>query len=329
MAVMAQTPGGAVNPAKKSLLALVAAACGELGLAAPNSIVGNTDQQAIQLLALANREGQQSFQEGTDIEGWQMLRKEYVFNIQSTGLISVNLAQNSNVINFNAVPAITPQIGWVVSNSGSSYAGAFPYPTKITAINSPTQVVVSNVSSVTSSNTSVAFGQDTYSFPSDVDHLIPQTMWDRSFRWQLLGPMSPQEWQVLKSGISPTGPRRRFRVIDGSFVVDPVPYDNNQIVYEYYSNAWVQDGISLSLKTSFQTDTDIYLLDDDTMILGIIWRFRRAKGLDYDQEYQSWRTSLDRYKARQATARTLPINAEATGVRLLNNMNVPDTGFGS
>jgi hypothetical protein len=242
-----------VNQNHATLLQLMQQACSELGLAAPVTVVGNPDLQVAQLLALAKREGEETMARGVAIGGWQMLRKEYVFNM---------------------VP-----------------------------------------------------GQDTYPLPADIDHLCPQTFWDRSARWQLLGPLSPQEWQVLKSGISPTGPRRRFRIMAGQFVVDPVPSDTNQIALEYYSANWCQSAALVGQRT-WSKDTDSYLLDDNTMVLGIIWRFRRAKGLDYAAEQQDWQRCVDRALARQAGSRTLSLNATSGNAFLLSNANVPDTGFG-
>lgn len=174
---------------------------------------------------------------------------------------------------------------------------------------------------------SLVTGQDTYPIPADADHLCEQTAWDRTFRWQLQGPLSPQEWQVLKSGISPTGPRRRFRIIGGAFTVDPVPSSAGQLVYEYYSSNWCQSAAGVG-QNQWKADTDTYLLDDDSLMLGIIWRFRRAKGLDYDTERQEWQNCVDRALARQASARTLSLNTTSSDLNLLTNANVPDTGFG-
>jgi hypothetical protein len=242
-----------VNQNHASLLQLVQQACSELGLAAPSTVIGNPDTQVAQILALAKREGQETMARGVATGGWQLLRKEYVFNLTA--------------------------------------------------------------------------GQDTYPLPADIDHLCPQTFWDRSFRWQLLGPLSPQEWQVLKSGISPTGPRRRFRIFGGAFVVDPVPSDTNQLVLEYFSANWCQSSTGTGQRT-WSKDTDTYLLDDDSMVLGIIWRFRRARGLDYDTEKKDWQDCVDRVLARQAGSRTLSLNTTDSGIQMLNHSNVPDTGYG-
>jgi hypothetical protein len=328
MTIILQLPGNAPAPSKLTLLQMVQQACAELGLLQPSTLFGNSDQQAVQLLALAQREGLETFKMTTRDYGWQALRKEYLFNVQSTGIQTVSYTKGSNVINFVTVPSIAPQIGWVISNSGGSNATDFTYPTYVTAINSSTQIVVSTTAANTNTSASMAIGQEAYALPSDYEHMIVQTQWDRGFRWQLLGPLDAQEWQVLKSGISPTGPRRRFRIMNNQLFIDPIPYDTNQLVLEYYSNAWCQSSAAQP-QAKWQADTDYYVLDDDTFMLGINWRFRMAKGLDYSEEHQMWLDSINRFKARQASVRNLPVNAQQTGVRLLSNSQVPDTGYGS
>lgn len=72
-----------------SLLSIITNACGELSLRAPTSVVGSTDLQVLQLLALANREG-------NDLSSrypWQAMRAEFTF------------ATLNQVIQTNLVPA--------------------------------------------------------------------------------------------------------------------------------------------------------------------------------------------------------------------------------
>lgn len=328
MTIVVQFPGNTTNVYKLTLLQMIQQACSELGLLQPTTIFGNSDQQIIQLLGLAQREGFETFKMTTRDYGWEALRKEYLFNVQSTGIQTVSYTQGSPIINFVTTPSIAPQVGWVISNSGGSNATDFIYPTYVVAINSPTQIVVSNTAKNTNNSASMAIGQEAYALPTDYEHMIVQTQWDRGFRWQLLGPLDAQEWQVLKSGISPTGPRRRFRIMNNLLYIDPIPYDTNQLVLEYYSNNWCQNNAGQT-QALWQNDTDTYILDDDTFILGLIWRFRMAKGLDYSEERQMWLDSINRFKARQASVRNLPVNAQQTGVRLLSNAQVPDTGYGS
>src|SRR6185369_1139023 len=122
---------------------------------------------------------------------------------------------------------------------------------------------------------------------------VNATQWDRNFRWPMLGPLSPVEWQVIVSGISPIGPRIRFRIVDSKMEIQPLPgtAQTDQIAYEYVSNAWctASDGtpnVASGGVCKFAADTDLYLWPEDTLKFGIKWRFLRAKGLDYSQELQ-------------------------------------------
>lgn len=175
-------------------------------------------------------------------------------------------------------------------------------------------------------------GQEAYAVPSDVDHFITNTWWDVAYKWQLAGPLSPQEWDVLKYGISPAGPRKRFRILGGQLNIDPIPGSADEgltAVAEYISNAWCQSAAS-ALQTKWTADTDTYLLDDDTMVMGVKWRFLRAKGLDYDEEKDQWWAQIQQAQAKDGADRYLPTNAQARNdVNLLTSDQVPDTGFGT
>lgn len=330
MAVMSSTTGTTPNAAKLSLIQMVTQACSEIGLPAPTSVIGNGDQQITQLLALANREARETFQEGTAIGGWQSLRARYRFNLQSTGIINISTSTVGGVttVTMLQVPVTAPAVGWYVSNGGGSNSGVFLPGTSIITIVNSTQFIVSQPVTTDRTSVPVAFGLPNYPFPTDVDHLTPSTFWDVGQRWQLEGPLSPQDWQALKNGIIATGPRRRYRVMDGQFFIDPVPADNNQLEYEYYSYNWAMSNIGATQST-FLADTDVYLLDDDTMILGLIWRFRRAKGLDYDQEYSTWQNAVDRFKSRQASAGSLLMNRSVyDSPPFIGWANIPDSGYG-
>ena len=188
---------------------------------------------------------------------------------------------------------------------------------------------MSSNATISTSNMSIAFGQESYVLPADYDYMITGTQWDRGFRWQIYGPLTPQEWQVLKSGLSPTGPRRRFRLMQGKFFLDPIPYDSNSLVFEYYSLAFALDATGLIPKNLFTQDADTYVLPDDLLIQGLIWRFRRAKGLDYAEERKSYEDAMARELARDTSSQALQLDVAVPDVRLLTSSQIPDTGFGT
>ena len=311
--------------AGKSLLLMVQTAYNELALTSPSSVIGNTDQQVTQFLALANREGQDVYQIGARPGGWQALVKT---NVITTAAITTATTGNTT-LGSAVITNISPNTTGIVASTWCVSGTGITYPARVLSVDSSSQVTMDCPATATGTAVALKFGQDTYAMPSDFDHFITQTQWDSPYRWQLLGPLSAQEWEVLKRGISPTGPRRRFRIIGNNFMIDPVPTDStSRETFEYFSNAWCQSATGTP-QTAFSADTDTYALDSDLMILGIKWRFLRAKGLDYSEEREQWQRRLDRLGARDGGERDLPLNASAEGIRLLNSQNCPDTGFGS
>lgn len=177
--------------------------------------------------------------------------------------------------------------------------------------------------------TSVA-DQENYAFPSDLQYFVNTTAWDRAQNWPMRGPVSPQEWQVLKSGtIGSIGPRRRFRIMEGEIYFDPAPEENGQAyVIEYYSDTWCESSGGTAQRV-WAADTDVPLLPDDCFILGLMWRFRRAKGLDYAEEAAMYEDLVSRELGRSGMAPVVDLTGSQTGVRFLNEDNIPDTGYGT
>lgn len=315
-----------------SLLTIITTAAGELGLpnaAQATSVIGNTDTTISQLLALANREGKEFAAIGGQWSGWPELRKQYTFTMVTAGTFNgITTVEGSNQLRgFSTVSGIGLNYG---VSGGSILTGA-----QVMAVDPIGLTVTLDTPAQSSvSGQSFTFGQIAYALPSDLAFFIPQTEWDRNFRWQMLGPISPQEWQTIVSGISPVGPRIRFRVMGNQFYINPPPgaTQTDLLAFEYITNCWCSPnpGAYPPTQTVWTTDTDIYAWPEDTMILGIKWRFKAAKGLDYSEEKDTWQNAVDRQIARSGTVRTLPLNAcGSDSIHLLGAANIPDTGFGA
>jgi len=172
--------------------------------------------------------------------------------------------------------------------------------------------------------------QETYPLPSDFQYFLSQTIWDSNYRWQLLGPLDEQEWNVLKYGLSPTGPRVRFKIANNLIYLNPIPAAGvtDTIAYSYLSNGWCKSSGGTA-QTEWLADTDTYALNEECFVLGLKWRWLRSKGLSYDEEKDTYARAAERALSRSGGTRAIPLNASGDGLRLLNNSNVPDTGFGS
>ncbi len=323
-----------------TLLSVVQQAMGEIGLTPPSSVVGNTDVMVTKALALANRSGIDLRDADLAAGYWPVLRKQYLFNMVGIGVFSGTFTPGSNVITgITGTNLAGVGVGWQIS---SEYV---LNDTMVVSVNSGAgTVTMSQNANLTTTqgaqiDTSIAFGQEAYPWPADVNALIPQTGWDRNFRWQLLGPVDAQEWQVLKSGISPVGPRLRFRIMENAIYLNPSPYVPtgasspiaDLIVFEYGSTWWVANAANPTVgsQTSYQADSDVALIPEDGIILSLKWRLLKANGEAYADELVDYTDFTDRMAGRTTPARNLPLNARASGIRLLNSQNVPDTGFGS
>ena len=165
-------------------------------------------------------------------------------------------------------------------------------------------------------------------------------MWDRTNRWELLGPDSPQMDQWHRSGIVVTGPRRHFRQLGAggtsneslnNFRIWPPPIEiiaPLQLVFEYLSNAAVNSlgqGINYALK--FTNDADTTLLDEQALIMGIKWMFWEIKGFGSYATLQSrWVDYVDRLAARDGAAPTLSVVKRVNPI-FLSSSNVQDGFF--
>jgi hypothetical protein len=307
---------------QKTLLQIVQEVMGDLGLPKPTSVIGNSDKTVSMLLVHATRIGEQLAARDSMNEGWPVLRKEYTFNLIGYGGFTGNTTEGSNVLtNMSSVTNIA--VGMIGSST------EIPYGATVTAVDpvGMTVTIDQNATS-TAAGALFSFGDESYPIPADCDHFITQTGWDRSFRWQLVGPLSPQEWQVLKSGISPTGPRLRYRIMGGRIFVNPVPASLDNLVMEYYSTGWCQSSTGTP-QTSWQADTDTPTLQDRLFTLGMLARFLNRKGLDSTAAEREYQEAVEAAIGRAGGARVLPLNARAEPPILLGSANIPDTGFGS
>lgn len=299
------------------------AAADELGIPQPSQVIGAVDDQSRQLLALANREGNEFSVLANKNGGWQELHKEYVFFTQVNTATTGNITINSTVItNIPSTAGITADIYFVDGED-------LPIKAKVVSVDSGTQVTIDRPCTATTTGVTLTFAQGGYAMPSDFAYFIQTTYWDGINRWQLLGPATAQEKQVLKYGINPSGPRRRFWIRKNYMYLDPIPStDNETIAYDYFSDGWCSSAAGVAQST-WTADTDLYLLDEDCFIQGIKWRFLRAKGLDYLEERTQYDMDCGRVMSRDGGNRDLPLGATNGGPFFLGYANIPDTNFGS
>ena len=302
-----------------TLLQLVQQATGEMGLSVPTTVMGNTSADVIQLQYLTNAVGYELLRE----HPWQALNTEYRFFSQFTS--SDGVATNNSAVITGVDPAAVTFINSL---------GATNFQVQGQGVMQDTYIASATGTTVTMSRTATGdgtgtytFGQTKYPLPTGFDRITNRTQYDKSKRWEMLGPESPQQWQFLKSSYISTGPRIRWRIMGGEFQIWPLTNTNEYLGFEYISNAWVTSA-SGTPQTSFLADTDTCIFPDRLMVLAIKKKYFEIKGFDSSSFQRDYDMELSISKANDQGAATLSFAPQAANV-LIGWENIPDANYGA
>ena len=298
-----------------TMLQLVQQATAELNLAVPTYVVGNTSQDVQQVLALMNASGYELTKE----YDWQALEKEYRFYtkyVATTG----NTTANSYVV--TGIPSTTG-----LTSQYSITGTAVNQDTYVSAVDSSTQVTMSQKASTTTTGGTINFSQTIYDLPSDFETITDRTQWDKTKHWEMLGPEDAQQWQWLKSGYISTGPRVRWRILGGQFQIWPPMTTSEYLGFEYRSKGWAESSTG-TVKNSFTADSDTTFFDDRIMVLYTKLKYFQVKSFDTTALQQDYQRYLSIVKANDKGSATLSFAPYPSKV-LIGYANIPDSGYGS
>lgn len=147
--------------------------------------------------------------------------------------------------------------------------------------------------------TLAADAQPSNAIPTDLDHFVDNSMWDRTLTRPVVGPISPQLWEAWKARPILTSVVFGFTIRGTTMFAAPNPPAGDSVFYQYVSaNPIYPKGITTNPTQFFTNDADTCVFDNELLIKGARWCFLRAKGLSYEQEYQSWVEEVTREAAR-------------------------------
>jgi hypothetical protein len=134
--------------------------------------------------------------------------------------------------------------------------------------------------------TSTAAETQANAIPDDFDRFVDETFYNRSQARGVQGPLTAIEWQFNKSVVASTI-IQAFRQRGNSILITPTPTEGETLAYEYVSRNWCQSNASVE-QSAWASDTDTGLLDEELMTLGLVWRWQKAKGLDYAESFRTY-----------------------------------------
>lgn len=141
------------------------------------------------------------------------------------------------------------------------------------------------------------------------EYVKNMTLWSRTRRLPILGPLTGIEWQALKA-LAINGPEYQFRILDGHLLVNPAPAAGEDWVFEYGSKYWIVAANGTTYKEFFTVDTDVPVFPEGLMIQGLRWAWKREKGLDYAEDFRMYETQVKDVSARDGGKPILRLDNE-------------------
>ncbi|AVA22470.1 hypothetical protein [Rhizobium sp. NXC24] len=156
--------------------------------------------------------------------------------------------------------------------------------------------------------------------PADWERFTDNSViWNNSRLWQLNGPVDPWTWQrnlIINSNPVP----QLWRMIGGKLAIYP-NVSGETMSYEYISKNWIAVSGGPSTAATWANDNDTALIPERLVELSLMWRWKRAKGLDYAQEMDNFERSKESEVGSDRAA-------SAVSLSLPNRGDMPDNFFG-
>lgn len=126
--------------------------------------------------------------------------------------------------------------------------------------------------------------------PNGFLRILQETIFDRTLRLPLYGPLSADKWQAIKA-LPTTGPLYRYRIRGGQLLFSPAAAAGHLCAFEYISS-WIVRSSGGTGRPAFVSDSDTFLLDERLLLAGLRWKWKAEKGLDYAEEFHRYETMI-------------------------------------
>lgn len=171
-----------------------------------------------------------------------------------------------------------------------------------------------------------------YALPADFSEVVPQSQWDRSSVWPMVGPVTAQHEQYLVADGTANAVGIQYR-IQGNRITFPVaPSDGLSCALKYISRYWVQ---TASSGTGPDADhatarTDYVLFDPLLIVRGLRAKYLMQHGMpEAELAEAEYEQRLEWARGTVASAPVLSLSSRLYGFRFLDRANIPDTGYGA
>ena len=145
---------------------------------------------------------------------------------------------------------------------------------------------------------------------SDFSHICNETFWNRTKnrRWH---PVDGVQWQQMKSsGI--TGPVEYFRLRGNYLLALPTPTAGETLAFEWVSKNWCESSGGTG-QDVWTADADVGRMSESLMIQGLVWRWKKAQGLEYAEDFAEYESRVETAIVRDGAPRKINMGGGLRG----------------
>lgn len=172
-------------------------------------------------------------------------------------------------------------------------------------------------------------GTAQYNLPADYRKFLQETVFDSTRYYQLRGSLSAGEWERTKALNLGSLSTQRVRIFGNPLKLNilPTPTAVNTVVFEYMTKKFAVNAGNAEIDR-YSADNDAALIDEGLIRMGLKWRIKHAKGLDFSADLAEYESVVAREFAAAMAAPSIGVGYNRHTDLPLTQGYTPENGFG-
>jgi hypothetical protein len=169
-------------------------------------------------------------------------------------------------------------------------------------------------------------GTTQYALPADYRKFISNSIYDRSAYTALRGSLSPSQWQAAQIS-SPARTSVRIYGNPLKLNITPAPASVETLVFEYMTTNFAVSSMGAE-KPLYGSDDDSSLIDEALVRMGLKWRAKHAKGLEFSADLAEYEAVVAREFAAAMAQPFIPVGFSRHSEEPITTGTIRSQGFG-
>lgn len=172
-------------------------------------------------------------------------------------------------------------------------------------------------------------GEAQYALPGDYRKFLANTIYDSTRFYHMRGSLSADEWQRVKAMNLGSLSCARVRIYGNPLKLNvlPTPTSVESVVFEYLSKNFAVNAAGVE-QLRFSNDDDTSLIDEGLIRMGLKWRIKHAKGLEFSADLAEYEAVVAREFAAALAQPHIPVGHSRYTDAPITSGTIPSNGFG-